>query len=153
MQNITPEHLFGSSPSHIDGLVQERRNSIAIALELVFLALTHRYVLPLLLPFWMQFCIVVFKICCRGVLCKELIRFLLLHLFDLLPFINSNVSQLNTQWHPPVSTEMCAAQEGIQHLVRHLEWSQLISEYMFKIIDSKKKPIKMSAFVVSKYSS
>ena len=29
---------------HIDGLMQERRNSMANALELVFLALTHRYV-------------------------------------------------------------------------------------------------------------
>ena len=32
---------------HIDGFVQERRNSIANALELVFLALTHRHELPL----------------------------------------------------------------------------------------------------------
>ena len=28
---------------HIDGLVQERHNSIANALELVFLAVTHGY--------------------------------------------------------------------------------------------------------------
>ena len=30
--------------AYIDGLMQERRNSIANALELIFLALTHRYV-------------------------------------------------------------------------------------------------------------
>ena len=30
-------------PDHIDGLVQERRNPIANALELVLLALTHRF--------------------------------------------------------------------------------------------------------------
>ena len=32
--------------TYINGLVQERRNSIANALELVFLALTHRHVTP-----------------------------------------------------------------------------------------------------------
>ena len=32
---------------HIDGLVQERCNSGALAMELIFLAPTHQYVLPL----------------------------------------------------------------------------------------------------------
>ena len=42
--------------NHIDGLMQERRNSSALAMEFVFLALTHRYLVITQLSHFILIC-------------------------------------------------------------------------------------------------
>ena len=41
---LAKQRSSDSMPAYIDGLVQERRDSSALAMSYVFLALTHRYV-------------------------------------------------------------------------------------------------------------